>query len=172
MDKIKIGLLVWALAATVALAWLAGRVSTDQKISATTQQTGVLKSSEFAPSASPTLSASPTPDTTLVPTYPKYVSSVPKVFLGRWDEIISDKCDGREARYYFTEKTFMEFEVEWEVTRVKLYSPTEIDISTTLYDEDKNQINEVWSFKISDDGRTLTGRNKGSDFFKRCPFLQ
>ena len=164
--------MVWALAATVALAWLVGRVSTEQKISGTTQQTGVLKSSEFAPSASPTPSDSPAPDTILEPAYPKYASSVPKIFLGRWDEIVSDRCDGREARYYFTQKTFMEFEVEWEVTRVKLYSPTEIDISTTLYDEDKNQINEVWSFKIVDGGKTLTGRTKGSDFFKRCPFLQ
>ena len=93
------------------------------------------------------------------------------MFLGRWDEIISDECDGREARYYLTEKTFMEFEVEWEVTKVKLYSPTEIDISTTLYDENKNQVDEVWSFKIVDDGKTLTGRTKGSTFFKRCPIL-
>ena len=146
-------------------------MSVEQKISDTTLQTTLLKSPGSAPLASQSLPSIPARDTRLESAYPKFVSSVPKVFLGRWDEIVSDKCDGREARYYFTEKTFMEFEVEWEVTKVKLYSPTEIDISTTLYNEGKNQVDEVWSFKIVDGGKTLTGRTKDSTFFKRCPIL-
>ena len=101
--------------------------------------------------------------------FPKFVSSVPKAFFGRWDEIIADKCESREARFYFGAQEFSNFEVEWEVTKVKLYSPTEMDMSTTTYDEQGNQFDETWEFKLTDEGRTLKGRKPDTSFFKKCP---
>lgn len=101
--------------------------------------------------------------------YPVYQSTIPSAFRGAWDEIIKDKCAGREARFYFGDRDFMNFEVQWEVTKVKLYSPTEMDLYTTTYDDNKNQVDEVWEFELVDNGRSLTGRKPGASFFKRCP---
>ena len=83
--------------------------------------------------------------------------------------MITDKCDAREARFYFGERDFSNFEVEWEVTKVKLYSPTEMDLYTTTKDEDGGQVDEIWEFKLVDGGQSLTGRKKGASFFQRCP---
>jgi len=97
------------------------------------------------------------------------VSTVPKAFRGNWDEMVADKCEGREARFYFGDRKFNNFEVAWEVTKVKLYSPTEMDMSTTTKGEDGNQIDQTWQFKLVDGGKTLTGRKAGAEFYKRCP---
>ena len=69
----------------------------------------------------------------------------------------------------FAAKKMYNFEVEQDVSRVKLYSPTEIDIDITGYDEDKNQYNYTMMLKLVDGGKTLSGRKKGSPFFHRCP---
>jgi hypothetical protein len=55
------------------------------------------------------------------------------------------------------------------VTKVKLYSANEMDLFSTTTDDDKNQVDEVWEFKLVDGGKTLTSRKKGGSFFKRCP---
>lgn len=101
--------------------------------------------------------------------YPKFASSVPKAFHGRWDEIVNDKCEGREARFYFGPKDFANFEVQWNVSKVKLYSPTEMDMNTSTYDDNNNQVDTVWEFKLVDGGKSLTGRKKGASFFQKCP---
>lgn len=101
------------------------------------------------------------------PAYPKFVSTVPKAFQGAWDEMVQDKCEAREPRFMIDQKDFYNFEVAWDVTKVKLYSPTEMDLYTTTKDENGNQVNEVWGFKLSD-ADTLGARKPGGSFFRRC----
>lgn len=101
--------------------------------------------------------------------YPQFVSSVPKAFQGRWDEMTQDGCEGREARFAIEPAQFFNFEVQWDVTKVKLYSANEADIHTTTKDESGNQIDEIWEFKTIDKGRSLTSRKSGGPFFRRCP---
>jgi hypothetical protein len=69
----------------------------------------------------------------------------------------------------FTANEVFNFEVEQDVSRVKLYSPTEIDINITGYDDAKNQYNDTMMLKLVDGGKTLTGRKAGASFFHRCP---
>lgn len=110
-----------------------------------------------------------TAEVTPATTYPKFVSSVPEIFFGNWDELIADECKEREARFFFEARRFKNFEVDWEVSKVKLYSPTEMDMTTTTYDNEMNQVDAIWEFKLVDGGKTLTGRKPGEFFFKRCP---
>jgi hypothetical protein len=171
VSRTNILLLAWALLATVACAWLLGRTSSQPSVVAnplaTTAQNvpAPVVQSQRVPEKVPEPVIAPP----VAPEYPKYQSSVPVAFRGNWDEMVSDKCFGREARFYFGDRSFANFEVRWEVTKVKLYSPTEMDLTTTLKDEDGNQQDTVWEFKLVDGGRTLTGRKKGASFFKRCP---
>jgi hypothetical protein len=165
MDKVRIGLLIWALLATVALAWVLGKQSAQPEI----RQNVSLPTMEPSRSIPKQQATALIPAPDAKPKYPQYVTTVPKAFWGNWDEIVADKCEGREARFFFDAQSFMNFEVQWDVSKIKLYSPTEMDMSTTTYDEDKNQINETWEFRLVDSGRTLTGRKKGSSLFKRCP---
>jgi hypothetical protein len=102
-------------------------------------------------------------------TYPQFESAVPKNFRGRWDEITQDRCEGREARFYIGDREFYNFEVIWDVTKVKLYSSTEMDLYTTTKDENGNQVEEVWEFKLADGGKSLTSRKAGGTYFRRCP---
>ena len=101
--------------------------------------------------------------------YPKTVSTIPKVFQGAWDELTQDGCMGREARFFFDGTKFYNFEVEWDVTKVDLITATEMDLHTTTTDENGGQVNEVWQFKLVDGGKSLTGRKQGGPFFRRCP---
>ena len=101
--------------------------------------------------------------------YPQFVSTIPIAFRGRWDEIVTDKCADREARFYITATTVANFEVQSDVSKVKLYSPTEADISITGYDEDKNQYNDTMTLKVIDGGKTLTDRKGGTTMFHNCP---
>jgi hypothetical protein len=101
--------------------------------------------------------------------YPKSVSTVPKVFRGSWDELVSDGCKGREARFMIDETKFYNFEVEFDVTGVKLYSPTEADVFTTYKDENGAQEDQVWSFRVTDGGKALTSRKPSTTFYRRCP---
>lgn len=101
--------------------------------------------------------------------FPQTASTVPKSFRGAWDEIISDGCKGRESRFLIDGSKFYNFEVEYSVTGVKLYSSTEADIFTTYIDEKGAQQNEVWGFRLTDGGKTLTSRKASDTFFRRCP---
>lgn len=124
-----------------------------------------LNGSAAAPLPSP--APSPTPSPTMA--YPQFQSSIPRAFRGNWDEMIADGCDGREPRFSIGATTLDNFEVPWEVTRVKIVSPTEIEVSTTMKDEDANQQDRTWQFRLADGGRTLTARASGSAFYRRCP---
>lgn len=157
-----VALVGYSILTTIALVWMLGRASVDREV-ATPQQAArqpiLVSKSALQPKTEPIAK----------PIYPLFQSTTPKIFLGSWDEIISDKCAGRESRFYFGARDFMNFEVTWEVTKVKLYSPTEIDLHTTMYDENKNQVDTVWHFRVVDGGKTLTSRKPGGSFFKRCP---
>jgi hypothetical protein len=101
--------------------------------------------------------------------YPRSASTVPKAFQGAWDELISDRCEGREARFVIAGTKFYNFEVEYDVTGVKLYSPTEMDLFTTYKDENGAQEDGTWSFRLADGGKTLTSRKPSKTYFRRCP---
>lgn len=101
--------------------------------------------------------------------YPRTVSSIPKAYQGAWDEMTQDGCAGREARFVLDATKFYNFEVEWDVTKVDLLSANEMDLHTTTKDDNGNQVNEVWQFKLADGGKTLTSRKPGGTFFRRCP---
>lgn len=157
-------LATWALIATIALAWHIGRASVKPSPTpSTTSPAGPLN----APPPPAAASAAAGADS--VARYPQYSSAIPRAFRGRWDEIVADRCEGREARFTFGARQFSNFEIAWDVTRVKLYSPGEIDLYATAMDENANQVSDVWEFKLVDGGKTLTGRKKGGTFFSRCP---
>lgn len=101
--------------------------------------------------------------------YPRTVSSIPKAFQGAWDELTQDGCEGREARFVLDATKFYNFEVEWDVTKVDLFSASEMDLHTTTKDENGGQVNEVWQFKLVDGGKSLTSRKPSGSFFRRCP---
>jgi hypothetical protein len=156
-------LFAWALVATVALAWVVGRQSVPAPTATVAHPPPIAAASD---SPAPTNSA---PSEQVPTAYPQYVSTIPEAFRGSWDEMIADKCYARETRFTFGKRTFANFEVQWEVTKVKLYSPTEMDLYLTTKDENASQVDDVLEFKLVDGGETLTGRRPGSDFFKRCP---
>lgn len=166
MNKLTVFFGAWAIAATVGLAWVAGRNSVAP-IPAATAPIPIAASSPSRSATRPPIS-SPTPKPPAV-VYPQFTSTVPKAFRGSWDEMIADKCEGREARFNFGARNFDNFEMAWEVTNVKLYSPTEMDMSTTMKDENASQVDQVWQFKLVDGGRTLTGRRASAEFYKKCP---
>lgn len=101
--------------------------------------------------------------------YPRTVDSIPKVFQGAWDELTQDRCEGRKARFVLDATKFYNFEVEWDVTKVDLFSASEMDLYTTTKGENGGQVNEVWQFKLVDGGKSLTSRKPGGTFFRRCP---
>lgn len=100
--------------------------------------------------------------------YPRTSSSIPSAFNGAWDELTQDGCANREARFVFDSNKFYNFEVEWDVTKVVLYSPTEMDLHTATRDENGSQVSEVWEFKLADGGKSVTSRKAGGEFFRRC----
>lgn len=99
----------------------------------------------------------------------RVVSSVPKAFHGAWDEIISDGCRNREARFYINSTKFYNFEVEYDVSSVKIYSENEIDIRATYLDENGSQQSTVWELRLVDAGKSLTGRKSQETFYRKCP---
>lgn len=101
--------------------------------------------------------------------YPRYAAKIPLSFLGRWDEIQADKCYAREARYELEPSELAEFEVRWEVSGVKLNSPNSIEISTTLLDEEKNQVDQKWQFDLIEGGTALVYPKKRGTLFRKCP---
>ncbi len=97
------------------------------------------------------------------------VNSVPKTFRGAWDELVSDGCRDREPRFEIDATKFYNFEVEYDVTSVKIYSPTEIAIRTTYKDENGSQESGVWEFRLVEGGKALTGRKSNETYFRKCP---
>jgi hypothetical protein len=128
---------------------------------------GAIPLNDSAPLPTPSVTPTPTPSPTA--TFPQFQSAIPKAFRGNWDEMIADGCAGREPRFSIGATTLNNFEVSWEVTNVKIDSPTEIEISTTTKDEDGDQQDQVWQFRLADGGKSLTSRKPGGTFFRRCP---
>jgi hypothetical protein len=104
------------------------------------------------------------------PRYPINLTTVPSILRGSWDEIVSDKCADREARYSFDATTASNFEVRMDVDHVRMLSPTTIDIGVTAYDENKDQTNTVWHLEVLDGGKTLRFRDdKDATIYRKCP---
>lgn len=169
--KLIVGLVAVIVALVAALAFTLGRQATSrdtEAVTATPIQPPQRKAMQTTSIAAPTSTAAkPLPIPASV--YPQFVSTIPIAFRGRWDEIVTDKCADREARFYITATTVANFEVQSDVSKVKLYSPTEADISITGYDDDKNQYNDTMTLKVIDSGKTLTGRKGGTTMFHKCP---
>ncbi|NIJ31644.1 hypothetical protein FHT00_003631 [Sphingomonas insulae] len=166
MNKVTAAFAAIAWLATLALAFVIGRETVSSHAPDPLPSPTV---SAAAAAPTPPPSPTPTPTASPTPSYPRYSSTIPSAFRGRWDEIVSDGCAEREARFNLLAATMFNFEVEQNVSRVKLYSPTEIDIDVTGYDDDKNQYNDTWSLKLIDGGKTLTGRKAGASNFRKCP---
>lgn len=100
--------------------------------------------------------------------YPQTLREVPAAFRGGWDEI--DDCSEREPRFSITATSFYNFEVRWQVREVRMLSPTEIDIVTLHDDPDRGVTGEeeIWTIRLVDGGRAITGRNGGTPDFPRC----
>ena len=113
--------------------------------------------------------ANPKVPHTNVSQFPRYVSMLPAIFRGNWDEIITDGCEARETRYSFDATTAANFEVVWNVTRIKLLSATAADLDLSMYDENKNQVNQTWKIEVVDSGQTLRFRNADSYLYRKCP---
>lgn len=165
MTAIVLAIVAWL--STLGLAFMLGRASVEQA-----PQVGAAPVSSPAPAPSPVAiskqDALP-PKVKPTPSFPQFASTVPSAFRGSWDEIVTDGCDGREARYMIGATTFSNFEVQADVERVKLLSPTKIELSVTGYDEDKNQFNSKIGFRLVDGGKALAGLDEGSNIYRKCP---
>ena len=163
-------LLAWL--ATTALAFMIGRVSVAPEVktaAAPTQPKVYTRPApdKIAPPSSTTSAELAKKDE--AKTYPRFTGTIPVAFQGGWDEIVTDKCSGREARYTLLPTEFLNFEIITSVERVKILSPNEIEIYVTGYDEKKNQFNDKIGFRLLDEGKTLTGTDAESNFYRRCP---
>lgn len=101
--------------------------------------------------------------------YPQYVSTIPPAFRGGWDEMVTDGCRGREARYSFTDTTAANFEVVWNVTRIQMLSPVAMDLDVSAVDDKAGQVNDIWHVELVDNGRTLKFRKPDSYLYRKCP---
>lgn len=167
-STILVALLAWAT--SMGLAFMLGRASVTP---ATPNPSPNLQAppEAFQSAIAPMVPAAPPQSTEPKEKilYPRFVGTIPAPFQGAWDEIVTDKCFGREARYTLTATTFDNFEVETNVERAKIIGPNEIEISITGYYENKNQFNDKIGFKLVDSGKSLTGVTPGSNFYRRCP---
>ena len=101
--------------------------------------------------------------------YPLYPSTVPAIFQGSWDEMVSDGCRDREARYAIGATSASNFEVPWDITRIKVVSPTQVDLDVTTKGDDANQVDDHWKIEVLDGGRTLKFRTSKSLLYRKCP---
>jgi len=120
--------------------------------------------------ASPPKAAAPAPapQKTSPAGYPRTVRQVPPAFHGGWDEL--DNCAGREPRISITADSVYDFEVHWQVREVRLLSPAEIDIVARYDDPERGPTaeEEIWMFRLLDNGRAITDRDGGGTEFLRC----
>src|SRR5437773_506602 len=91
---IMLALVAYSALTTLALVWLLGRAS----VAPATAPASAPKEAAGAPQ--PVLQAQPPAPAKPAPHYPLFQSTIPKAFRGSWDEIISDKCEGREPRFW------------------------------------------------------------------------
>jgi hypothetical protein len=100
--------------------------------------------------------------------FPRTVREVPQAFRSGWDEYVP--CEQREPRFSITRNRLYNFDVEWVVREVVLHSPSEIDLVTVLRDPDDGMKAEeaVWSLRLIDGGRKLTGRSREAPVYSRC----
>lgn len=160
---------IWAVLATAGLVGLlAERAGVFQQKPST--GTAIVHGVSPAPQpVSPATTALNTGGRATQSAYPSYTSNVPVAFRGRWDELTLDKCEGREARYELGAHDFANFEVRWDVTRVKLVSPTEIALSLTTKNDQAAQVDEELDFRLADGGQAITTIKPGGDYYRRCP---
>lgn len=171
--RATIALIVVAWFSTAALAFMVGRASIQPEAGAEVR----LATLEQANAPPPPTNVGPSAPASVgesakaseANSYPRFVSTIPVAFRGAWDEIVNDKCLGREPRYALGGTTFENFEIVTDVERVKLVNPSEIEINVTGYDTNKNQYNDIIGFRLLDGGRTLTGTEPDSNFYRRCP---
>lgn len=101
--------------------------------------------------------------------YPRTVSEIPSEFHGRWDEITEDDCDSRESRFALGSNSLSNFEMAYDVVRVTLRSPVDIDVNARLDPAFGGPADEVWHFKLVQDGQALAAPDGKPPFYMRCP---
>lgn len=91
---------------------------------------------------------------------------VPAPFRGGWDER-AEGCAGPEPRFSITARRVWNFEVGYEVIRVRRLSWGEIEIVARLDHEGRASAGEeiTWSFRLTDGGQAIAGDGVN---FRRC----
>ena len=94
---------------------------------------------------------------------------IPAAFRGRWDDDLSDGCDGREAALTVTAQgdAVYAYEVESTVMKVDVHSFSAADVSVTGLDEEGKRYSDVYKLRLAANGRALTVNN--DSVLKRCP---
>lgn len=88
---------------------------------------------------------------------------IPELYFGRWDEIVSDKCDAREARYEIKRNSISYFEVKMDVVGVKVTSPVTADVIVTGNGDD-GQFYATYKLEMMRDRIQVDGAP-----LRRCP---
>lgn len=92
--------------------------------------------------------------------------TIPPAFHGGWDETPGG-CQGFEPRFSITARDIWNFEVQWQVRRVRRLSRTQIEIATRHVDHEGRLTadRQTWRFRLVDNGRAIAGYG---ETFRRC----
>lgn len=104
------------------------------------------------------------------PAYPRAIREIPPQFRGAWDELVTDGCGGREARFQLEARQMFNFEVAYEVQTVTLRSPTWIVVHTQLDPEFGGPEDGEWTFRLVQGGNALSGPSGKPPYFDRCRY--
>jgi hypothetical protein len=91
---------------------------------------------------------------------------IPPAFRGGWDET-ANGCAGFEPRFSITARSVRNFEVQWQVRRVRRLSRTRIEVVARHVDHDGRVTagRRTWRFRLVDNGRAIAGSGVT---FRRC----
>lgn len=100
--------------------------------------------------------------------YSRTVREIPPQFRGAWDELVSDGCEGREARFQLERRYLFNFEVAYDVLKVTMRSPTLIVVHTQLDPQFGGPEDGTWTFRLVRGGNALSGPDGKRPYFGRC----
>jgi hypothetical protein len=96
------------------------------------------------------------------------LTEIPPAFRGSWDELIDDGCLDREPRFHLEPRTISNFEVEYDVLKVTLRTPSDLVVHVRLNPVFGQSAKETWQFKLVQDGRALAAPDGKPPFYRKC----